>query len=115
MRASSISPAGGRRRPGGPRRWTAADKTHHLAAFAARGGTIAAYCATAGVPNATFTLWQREQRRSRPTFARVEVTPRVAAEPLTLHLRRAGMEADVTGLDAATLLTVLGALLRADA
>lgn len=113
-----------RRRPSGPRRWRAADKTAHLAAFAARGGTIAAYCADAGVPRATFTLWQREARvarktappgrRSRPTFARVEVVAPPLAPALTLVLRRgAGLEAEVAGLDAATLAAVLSTLFHA--
>lgn len=113
-----------RRRPGGPRRWTAADKTAHLLAFATRGGTIAAYCAAAGVPRATFTLWQREARvaartarparRPRPTFARVELVAPPLAPALTLVVRRGGeLAAEVTGLDAATLTVLLPALFRA--
>ena len=113
-----------RRRPGGPRRWSAADKTAHLAAFAARGGTIAAYCAAAGVPRATFTLWQHAARvahgaggavrRPRPTFARVEVMAPPMAPSLTLLVRRrAGVEVEVTGLDAVTLAAVLPAVFRA--
>jgi transposase-like protein len=110
-----------RRRPGGPRRWTAADKTAHLTAFAARGGTIAAYCAATDVPRATFTLWQREARvaagtarparRPRPTFARVEVVAPPLAPAFTLVVRRgADLAAEVTGLGVATLAVLLPAL-----
>ena len=117
-----------RRRPGGPRRWTAADKARHLAAFAARGGTLLAYCAAAGVPRATFTFWQRERRattaaqaarrtpsRSRPTFARVQVVAPSPGRGLTVVVRSAGVEAEVSGLDAATVVTVVRALLRPSA
>ena len=128
MRAMPLSPPSPRgvrrrRRPGGPRRWSAADQTAHLAAFAARGGTIAAYCAAADVPRATFTRWQREarsargtggrDRRAHPTFARVEVVAAPTAPTLTLLVRRgAGVEVEVTGLGAATLAAVLPAVLR---
>jgi len=118
-----------RQRPGGPRRWTAADKARHLAAFAARGGTLLAYCAAAGVPRATFTLWQRERRRAaatatrattaasarrsraRATFARVEVVAPASAPAITVIVRRAGVEAEVSGLDAATVGGVVRAIL----
>jgi len=54
-----------RRRPGGPRRWTAADKAAYLAAFATSRQTIKVFCAETGVPRATFNLWQREARDAR--------------------------------------------------
>ena len=115
------------RRAGGPRRWRAADRAAHLAAFAARGGTVPAYCAEAGVPPSTFFAWQREARaapappasalrRPPPPFARVEVVPTPARPGLTLVVRGpAGREAEVTGLDAATVVTLLQVVLRAGA
>ena len=115
------------RRAGGPRRWRAADKAAHLAAFATRGGTVPAYCAAAGVPPSTFFAWQREARaahatpvsaarRPPPPFARVEVVPPPARPGLTLVVRSpAGREAEVTGLDAATVVTLLQVVLRAGA
>lgn len=129
MRAMLLSPpdprgAPRRRRPGGPRRWSAADKTAHMAAFAARGGSIAAYCLAADVPRATFTLWQREARvaraivrpvrRAPPKFARVEVVAPPRPPTLSLVIRRgAGLEAEVTGVDAATLAVLLPVLFHA--
>ncbi len=111
---TSSPPAVARRRPGSPRRWTAADKTRHRAAFAARGLTIAAYCAAAGVPTATFTLWQREQRRGRRSrFAQVEVVAPARAEPRTLRVRSPAVEAEIAGLDVAALVAVLGTVFRA--
>jgi len=113
------------RRAGGPRRWRAADKAAHLAAFAARGGTVPAYCAETGVPPSTFFAWQREARaataaaaarRPPPPFARVEVVPPPARPGITLVVRGpAGREAEVTGLDAATVVTLLRVVLRAGA
>ena len=115
------------RRAGGPRRWRAADKAAHLAAFATRGGTVPAYCAAAGVPPSTFFAWQREARaahatpasaarRPPPPFARVEVVPPPARPGITLVVRGpAGREAEVTGLDAATVVTLLRVVLRAGA
>jgi transposase-like protein len=109
-----------RRRPGGPRRWTAADKRAYLAAFATRSQTIKTFCAETGVPRATFNLWQREARSARrapvrgrsdaPTFARVEVA---TAPGITMVVRRPGeFEAEVTGLDAAAVVAVLRGVLR---
>ena len=95
-----------RRRPGGPRRWTAADKAAHLAACATSGRTIAAYCADADVPLATFSLWRREARRVHhevPMFARVELAR--AADPAGIWVvvrEPGGRESLLTGLDAAT-------------
>lgn len=104
------------RRAGGPRRWSAADKAAHLAAFAARSVPIPAYCADAGVPPSTLSVWLREARAARrapPTFARVEVVPPSAGPGLTLLVRGpAGLQAEVTGLDAATVVTVLRVVLR---
>jgi transposase-like protein len=106
-----------RRRPGGPRRWTAADKRAYLAAFATRGLTIKTFCAETGVPRATFNLWQREARAARrsdaPSFARVEVRPSSTAPGITMVVRRPGeLEAEVTGLDAAAVVTVLRGVLH---
>ena len=120
-----------RRRPGGPRRWTAADKAAYLAAFATSPLSIKAFCAEVGVPRATFTLWQgqaraearaqrvvpsRRQRHRRrrprqaPEFARVELVPPPTGG-LRLIVRRAtGLEAELTGLDGPTLVTVLRAV-----
>jgi transposase-like protein len=112
-----------RRRPGGPRRWTAADKRAYLAAFATRGQTIKTFCAETGVPRATFHLWQREARDARrapasysrsdaPAFARVEVGPLATAPGITMIVRRPGeLEAEVTGLDAAAVVAVLRGVL----
>ena len=109
------------RRPGGPRRWRAADKAASLAAFATCGRSIKAFCAETGVPRATFTLWQREARapratpaaRAQRTFARGELAPLPALPGITLVVRGpAGREAEVTGLDAATVVTLLRVVLR---
>ena len=116
-----------RRRPGGPRRWSAADKAAYLAAFAKRRLGLTAFCAETGVPRATFTLWQREARAARaaqtpqtpqtrhdrPIFARVELAPPSAPRGIALIVRGpAGLAAKLTGLDAATALTVLRLVLR---
>ena len=113
-----------RRHPGGPRRWTAADKRAYLAAFATRGQTIKAFCAATGVPRATFNLWQREARAARrapasrgrsdaPAFSRVEVGPLPTAHGITMVVRRPGeFEAEVTGLDAAAVVAVLRGVLH---
>ena len=113
------------RRPGGPRRWRAADKAASLAAFATCGRSIKAFCAETGVPRATFTLWQREARapratsaaRAQRTFARVELAPPPPTLPgITLTVRTpAGLEAAVSGLAAATLVSLLQVVLRAGA
>lgn len=95
-----------RRRAGGRRRWTAADKAAHLAAFTTSGRTIAAYCADAGVSLATFSLWRRDARRAHhemPTFARVELAPATDPAGITVVVREpGGRESVLTGLDAAT-------------
>jgi transposase-like protein len=123
-----------RRRPGGPRRWTAADKAAYLAAFATSPLSIKAFCAETGVPRATFTLWQGEaraaarahrgapsrRRRKTPAFARVELVPPPPATGgiggMVLVMRGpAGVEAELTGLDAATLTAVLHAVFGAGA
>jgi transposase-like protein len=125
-----------RRRPGGPRRWTAADKAAYLAAFATSPLSIKAFCAETGVPRATFTLWQgearaaarahrdappRRRRRKAPAFARVKLVPPPATTTggiggMVLVMRGpAGVEAELSGLDAATLVTVLHAVFGAGA
>ncbi|HTR77910.1 MAG TPA: hypothetical protein VMH39_07355 [Gemmatimonadaceae bacterium] len=113
-----------RRRPGGPRRWTAADKAAYLAQFAESHLSGAAFCRLMDLPRATFTLWQREARaaagrpgspRARPAgFARVELVPRIAdptARPtgatagpaMTVVVRGvAGVAAELTGVDPVT-------------
>ena len=85
------------------------------------------------MPRATFTFWQRQARaarapqrarapqkswarRDRPTFARVELVPPPAPRGITLVVRGpAGLQAELTGLDATTALTVLRAVLRPEA
>jgi hypothetical protein len=70
------------------------------------------FCAETGVPRATFNLWQREARDA-PAFARVELGPPSAPRGLTLVVRRpGGLEAEVTGLDAATVVAVMQPMLR---
>ncbi|MEP7346606.1 MAG: hypothetical protein ABI877_15150 [Gemmatimonadaceae bacterium] len=118
IRVSTLQSA--RRRPGGPRRWSAAEKAAHLAAYATRGLGLQAYCTATGVPRATLTYWQRQARalrearvpRSRPTFARVEVVPSPpAVSGLTMVVRGpAGLAAELTGLDAPTAVRVLRAV-----
>lgn len=107
-----------RRRTGGPRRWTAADKAAYLAAFAASPLTIKAFCAETGVPRATFNLWQHEAReaeaarRTVPPFARVELVPPTSSGGLMMVVRGAGgLEAELTAVDATTVIMVLRALL----
>jgi transposase-like protein len=124
----------GTRGPAGRRRrqWTAAERTACLRAFAATGQSVTAFCRERGVPRATLTLWRWTASAStaaaRPAdgagtrFARVEVVthpaPRAitsAAPPapveLTLVLRTPdGVEAVVTGLDAAAVAVLRGVL-----
>jgi len=107
-----------RRRTGGPRRWTAADKAAYLAAFATSPLTIKAFCAETGVPRATFNLWQHEARetgatgRTVPAFARVEQAPPASRGGLMMVVRGAGsLEAELTAVDATTVILVLRALL----
>jgi hypothetical protein len=95
--------------------------------------SIKAFCAEVGVPRATFTLWQgearaaaraqrmtpsRRRRRKPPAFARVEVVPPLAATTREIVLVVRGparVEAELSGLDAATLVTVLHAVFGAGA
>jgi transposase-like protein len=122
---------------GGPRRWSAADKAAALAAFATTRLTLKAFCAKRGVPRATFGFWRREvraarapqpsrtpprspARRDRPTFARVELPPPPPPRAMTLVVRGpGGIEAELTGLDASMVVTmvvtVLGAVLHPEA
>ena len=69
------------------------------------------------MPPSTLSVWLREARAARrapPTFVRVEVVPPPPAGPgLTLLVRGpAGLQAEVTGLDAVTVVTVLRVVLR---
>ena len=74
------------------------------------------------MPRATFNLWQREAREASraqvarataPTFARVELAPAAVAGGVTMHVRRAdGLEAELRGLDPATVVTVMQGVLR---
>ena len=80
------------------------------------------------MPPSTFFAWQREARAAPatpasaarrpppPPFARVELAPLPALPGITLVVRGpAGREAEVTGLDAATVVTLLQVVLRAGA
>lgn len=125
-----------RQRPGGPRRWTEADKAAYLARFAESRLSGAAFCRMMDLPRATFTLWQREARvaaarpgsgrRSRyAQFARVALVPgskapatrpragEVAAIPtmtlpMTVSVRGVtGSAAELTGVDAVTAVEVV--------
>jgi transposase-like protein len=112
-----------RRQPGGPRRWTTADKTAYLAAFATSGQTINAFCEETGVPRATFNLWQREARQRPATspasgssgFARVQLTPGPPVHGVTLLVRTPAFEAELRGIDTETAVMVLARLHRATA
>jgi transposase-like protein len=101
------------------RRWSPAEKAHHLIAFRRSGLTIRQYAAGAGVPRSTFELWRREARRAhratrpvRSRFAQVEVAPS-ASLPITptLTVRSAsGVALEIGGLDARALAQLVRAL-----
>src|SRR5579884_706051 len=121
-----------RRQPGRRRRWSAAEKARHLAAFRRSGGTVAAFCRRTGVPRATLTLWRHDERHARGDrgaqqrfgaargagFARVEVRPGIPDAAATLagitvrvHAPSA-LTGELIGLDADTALRALRLLLR---
>jgi transposase-like protein len=109
-----------RRRPGGPRRWSAADKTRYLTEFARSGLSIKSFCAKTGVPKATFNYWQREAREAKsvtrrhktPGFAQVELVPPVASSGLTMVVRSpSGIATEVSGLDRAAVESLVQVIL----
>ena len=112
-----------RRRPGGPRRWTAADRTRYLAAFARSGQAIKAFCAEVGVPRATFTYWQREARarrtpdkhrgeRKAPVFAQVELVAPAPEPGLSMVVRSpSGIATELSGLDKTTAESIMRLIL----
>ena len=112
------------------RRWTAAEKAAYVAEYARSRLSIAAFCREKGLSLGTFARWRQGARTgsagpgSRPPstpfgFARVELAP--ASEPpsawtrhaaadraITLVVRgRGGLEAEITGVDAATAARML--------
>jgi transposase-like protein len=108
------------------RRWPAAEKAALLAAFRTSGQSVVAFCRTAGVPLATFTLWQRTARRSltQPRFARValaedpaDAAPAVASARLGVRAivrNEAGATLALEGLDAALVRDLVALLLAGD-
>src|SRR5258708_2539470 len=99
-----------RRRPGGHRRWSAAEKTAHLAAFARSAWTADNFCRARDIPRSTFAVWQREargapaRRAARSRFAAVDVVartvPTVQAAGMVLRIRStAGVDAELAGFD----------------
>jgi transposase-like protein len=129
MSSSTLSPA-----KRSYHRWTAAQRTRHLAQFTASGLSATAYAREHGVPRATLLLWQREAREaadaphataapreSDPPFAAVEVVPaldRAPDDPAGLRLlvrSPGGITAELTGLDTPAAAMLLQAVLTAGA
>jgi hypothetical protein len=113
------------RRFGGRRRWSAAEKAAHLAAFARSAWTADQFCRARDIPRSTFALWQREargapaRRAARSRFAAVDVVARpVATAPgagMVFRVRSpAGVDAELAGLDRATAVALLRVVLHPD-
>lgn len=105
-----------------------------LATFRMSGQSALVFCRAAGVPLATFAIWQRDARRAaaRPVFARVAVAtsvrrpeasrgprPRSAVRVRAVGVRAvvrsvAGATLVLDGLEASTVRDLVAMLLAAD-
>jgi transposase-like protein len=97
-----------------PARTTAAQRATYVTAFAESGQSVAAFCRAHGVVVGTFARWRREVGPTRrPRFARVVVAEPAPALVGRLVIQGPAGTAEITGVDAATLVRLARTVLRA--
>src|SRR5689334_20807718 len=97
--------------------WTLAERTEWLRMFAASGKTPSEFCRENELPEATLSLWRRQQREGaclaeEAGFVEVALPPmslmRTSAAAVTLHLP-SGISLEIAaGTDAKWLATLVG-------
>ncbi len=99
-----------------PTRTTPAERAAYVRAFALSGLSAAAFCRTHHLTVGTFARWRQEgAKEAAPRFARVVVAeaPSVGSTDTRLVIHGPAGIAEITGVDAATLVRLARRVLRA--